>query len=358
MVDSCCEACRNSIVSSREKALKCSGPCAMEFHAFCADLNLSYWKAWSAGVGLLWFCTKCREDLGRKETKVVEGHRLEDVQEVEALELLPVKIWTKVFQSLSGCQLRQIRLTCRSWNRIVGGSSSLMNKFVLRLPKDIIMDQNCAEVELLSSCKSRYSHIVLDQIRIIQVNSWWPLIAANLESLSITKCQITITTLLTMLGSTHNLKSLTFTSGLFFDANDCPTEVNFALPSLEKLILYDVDQAVLLDVFRRLCPGLKMFKIISGSCVETHPQKVFQLIRAAKSSLKAVELPAVQSLWQSIATIDGLNLKGISLKECTEHLAMTGNHVVNLSLKYPSVEALALPQKLFLNENVRYVEPF
>lgn len=347
MID--CEVCRASIVSSREKALKCSGPCGKEFHAFCADLNLSYWKAWSAGVGLLWFCAKCREDLGSQQ-----GHRRDDVKKaaVEALELLPVEIWTEVFQSLGGYQLRQVRLTCRSWNRIVGRSSLLMNKVVLRLPKDIVLEQNCEEVELLSAWKSRYSHIVLDQIRIVQVDSWWPAIAENLESLTITKCQITITTLLTMLEAIHNLKSLTLTCGLFFDANGCPAQTTFKLPSLEQLILNEVIHGDLLDVFRQLCPRLKVFKLPTGTCAEIHPQKVVRIIEAVKNTLEFVELPMVLRMWQSINAINGLRLRGISLKGCQEQLAMAESHIIELSRKHPSAEVLLLPPKLFLYETV------
>lgn len=373
-----CEVCRKSIDPSQKK-VKCSGPCGKAFHLLCADLNKTYGRALAAKVGLYWFCTECRTILDQRNKSSNQSVTLTDLfkmletvnkklsennsgepstncvtDTVSALELLPEEIWLKVFQSLNGCQLRQIRMTCRSWNQIVGSSPSVMKKLVLRVSNGIVLDQDCEEAELLLACNSRYSHIVLNQIRIIQVDTWWPLIAENLESLSISKSQITINTLLTMLEPLRNLKSLTFTCGPFVNARNCPTRLNFELPSLETLILEEVDQSELLDVFKQLCPRLKVLKIPTGSCTETHPQKVAKLVDAVKGTLQEVDFPMSTRLWQMLNAIDGIRLQGISLSKCNEQSAMKESHLINLSQKYSTIKSLSLSS----SETVRYVECF
>lgn len=283
------------------------------------------------------------------EQKGVEGRRSEVTGSLEVestgrstLDLLPEEIWIKVFHSLDGLQLLQVRMTCRSWNRIVGNSSSLMEKLELNLPKDIILDEDCEEVKILSSSQNHYSHLVMQQLRIIRVDFWWPSIASNLESLSIIKCQITITTLLAMLEPLHNLKSFTLSSGSLVDARGCPTMINFRLVSLEKLVLQEMNQSDLLDVFRRICPRLKIFEMPTGTCTETHPQKVVQFVKAVKGTLHEVELPMSQRIWDAIMVIDGICLRRVSLTECKER-SMEESHIVELSQKYSSIETLQLP---------------
>lgn len=346
------------------------------FHLLCADLNKTYGRALAAEVGLYWFCAECRGILvGQKggtlladlfkrvdtiEKAICRGDSGEDLingetAEVSALELLPVEIWVKVFQNLSGYQLRQIRQTCRSWNQIVGSSTSLMNKLMVRLPKGIILDQDSEEAELLLSCKNRYLHVVLDQIRIVRVNRWWLSVAENLESLSITKSPITIASLLAMLKPSHNLKSLTLSCGPFVDARNCPTKLNFKLPALETLVLEEVDQSDLLDVFAHVCPRLKVLKLPTGSCAETHPQKVAKLVAAVKGTLQEVELPILQRLWLMLGSIDELHFKGMSFSACNEQLAMKQSHLMNLVQKFPTVEMLNLSSTIISLDAVRIV---
>lgn len=351
-----CGNCRRSLARPDRK-VKCSGPCARAFHLLCADLNVSFWRAATARVGLFWFCPGCRVELERKKDKASTTHSHSDVSDrIEKLERetgeLPAELWHKVFQALDGNQLRAIRMTCRGWNQIVGSSCSLMNKLVLRLPKDIIVDQYCGEVKLLAACESRYVHLVMDQLRIIRVDaSWWASFALNLKSLSITGCRITVATLLTMLEPLHNLKSLTLASGPLIDARECPSVISFQLPSLEKLALQEADQGDLLDLFRQLCPRLKVFEMPTGSCAETHSDKVAQFVEATKGTLVELELPMLRRLWGSIMGIGGVRLRRVTLTGCISG-GMQEN-LVEMIKKYPDIQILQFPENSFLDKSVR-----
>lgn len=54
-----CRICGNP-TEPTDKTVLCSGPCAKFFHPGCVGLNSTNHKAWTANVGLLWFCDICR----------------------------------------------------------------------------------------------------------------------------------------------------------------------------------------------------------------------------------------------------------------------------------------------------------
>lgn len=376
-----CGICRKSINSAAERCVKCSGTCGKITHAFCADLNLSYWRGWAAKVGLFWFCTECRRalekgktsgesddtpllvDLAKRvetiETRIRMGGCSEDeTGSNSALDgvTLPVEVWTKVFQSLNVRQLRQVRLTCRSWNTIVTSCPALMDKIVVHLPKDIVLVEECDQVALLAASNSRFRHIAMTQLRVIRVDSWWPSVAENLESLSLSECQITITTLLAMLKPLHNLTSFKFSSGDYLDIRNCPLVVGFQLPSLKTLILQEVNHGELLDVFRQLCPRLKMFKLLSGRCAQSQPHTIAQFIEAVKGTLIGVELPMPHKLWSLINKIDEIHLKKVSLVACAKPDKMKEAHIIELCQKHPTVEYLYIPKLIISDRTVSLLD--
>lgn len=54
-----CKACGRNLGRS-ERSVLCSGMCGSVFHPGCVGLNATNFKAWTANVGLLWFCENCR----------------------------------------------------------------------------------------------------------------------------------------------------------------------------------------------------------------------------------------------------------------------------------------------------------
>lgn len=54
-----CKVCAQ-LFDVSERTVLCSGPCNKLFHPNCAGLNVTNFKAWTANVGLLWFCDACR----------------------------------------------------------------------------------------------------------------------------------------------------------------------------------------------------------------------------------------------------------------------------------------------------------
>lgn len=54
-----CKACGSNLGRS-ERSVLCSGLCGSVFHPGCVGLNATNFKAWTANVGLLWFCEHCR----------------------------------------------------------------------------------------------------------------------------------------------------------------------------------------------------------------------------------------------------------------------------------------------------------
>lgn len=333
-------------------------------------------------VGLFWFCTECRVDLCRENKVTNEPNRqlmddlskrigtietrlrisggLDDgsncvdrTESAPTQDLLPVEMWTKVFMNLSVIQLRKVRMTCRSWNQIVSGCPKLMEKMVARLPKDIILDEECEQAKLLSFSKSRYVHFSISDSIIIHVDSWWPFVAETLESLSLSACQITITTLLTMLKPLHNLKSLTFAGDSCLDIRRCPIVLNFQLPSLETLILQDVNHSDTLDLFRQIFPQLKVFKLLNNSYTEAQRAKVVQLIETVKGTLEDVEVPMSAQLWDSIRSISGIRFKKISLAEykvISSTPPIMENYLIELCQKHANIEALRMTKSIIQNE--------
>lgn len=53
-----CQSCSRSLSSGR--LITCSGTCGLTFHNTCVGLTKLHHSAWSAKVGLLWFCDACR----------------------------------------------------------------------------------------------------------------------------------------------------------------------------------------------------------------------------------------------------------------------------------------------------------
>lgn len=54
-----CKACGRNPGRS-DRSVLCSGSCGGLFHPGCVGLNSTNFKAWTANVGLLWFCDNCR----------------------------------------------------------------------------------------------------------------------------------------------------------------------------------------------------------------------------------------------------------------------------------------------------------
>lgn len=298
--------------------------------------------------------------IGKIETRLRISGGLDDgsncvdrTESAPTQDLLPVEMWTKVFMNLSVNQLRKIRMTCRSWNQIVSGCPKLMEKMVARLPKDIILDEECEQAKLLSSSKSRYVHFSISESIIIHVDSWWPFVAETLESLSLSACQITITLLLTMLKPLHNLKSFTFADDSCLDIRRCPIVLNFQLPSLETLILQDVNHSDTLDLFRQIFPQLKVFKLLNNRYTEAQRAKVVQFIETVKGTLEDVEVPMSRQLWESISSIGGIRFKKISLAEykaISSTPPIMENYLIELCQKHANIEALRVTNPIIQNE--------
>lgn len=53
-----CKICSKSV--EQAKLITCSGPCGLAFHFTCSGMTKSQFSAWSAEIGLLWFCRSCR----------------------------------------------------------------------------------------------------------------------------------------------------------------------------------------------------------------------------------------------------------------------------------------------------------
>ncbi|XP_062560504.1 uncharacterized protein DDB_G0280205-like isoform X2 [Armigeres subalbatus] len=54
-----CKACGRNVGRS-DRSVLCSGLCGGVYHPGCVGLNTTNFKAWTANVGLLWFCDNCR----------------------------------------------------------------------------------------------------------------------------------------------------------------------------------------------------------------------------------------------------------------------------------------------------------
>ncbi|KAL9695744.1 hypothetical protein quinque_015029 [Culex quinquefasciatus] len=191
-------------------------------------------------------------------------------------DLLPAKLWCRVFQYLTVVQLRRVRLTCAHWKRLVDAARSA--KFY--------------------ACK------------ISTVEPWWPEIGRNLTGLSLERCFVPISTLLGMLRRTPNLKRLVL-DGVKHPPIVASAVVDFQLEQLEELTLVNVTDPELLNLFCKLRPPLKKlaFNYTAESSSKPSPEPLIRAVQDAEGTLEELRAPFDAPLMEALSTMGRLRLK-------------------------------------------------
>ncbi|XP_039439147.1 uncharacterized protein LOC120420224 [Culex pipiens pallens] len=223
-----------------------------------------------------------------------------------AANLLPAKLWCRVFQYLTVVQLRRVRLTCANWKRLVDGDPALMERVTLRFPNGTNIDAKFRPKCVPPAARGAKFYAC----KISTVEPWWPEIGRNLTGLSVERCFVPISTLLDMLRRTPNLKRLVL-DGVKHPPIFASTVVDFQLEQLEELTLVNVADPELLNLFCKLRSPLK--KLAFNSAVESSskpsPETLIRAVQDTEGTLEELRAPFDAPLMEALPTMRRLRLK-------------------------------------------------
>lgn len=221
--------------------------------------------------------------------------------------LLPAKLWCRVFRYLTVVQLRRVRLTCAHWKRLVDGDPTLMERVALRFPNGTNIDAKYRPKCVPPAARGAKFY----ECKISTVEPWWPDIGRNLTGLSLERCFVVISTLLSMLQRAPNLKRLVL-DGVKHPPIFASTVVDFQLEQLEELTLANVVDLELLNLFCKLRSPLKKlvfnYAFPAGSS-KTSPKPLIRCVQDTEDTLEELRAPFNAPLMEALPTMGRLRLK-------------------------------------------------
>ncbi|EDS32062.1 conserved hypothetical protein [Culex quinquefasciatus] len=258
---------------------------------------------------------------------------------------LPTKVLQAIFQHLTASQLANARTVCRRWNRIIGTSATLMDRFELNPPTGSKLQADCEPVQSLSS---RFTRAYFDGLVIFGAAAWWPRIGASLHTLALIDCHVSVDMVLGMLRQTPALRSFEFQDGdsLFF--SDVP-EVDFELTALETLDIAIVERVELLDVFAKICPNLKDFIVIVDKKLPNAAGKIVNFVESVQNTLVNFQFDYHLDVWYGLT-----KLKNLKLKRIASQNKINDNFLQSLVMSQPTIEDIIL-QSPISNQCLQFV---
>lgn len=252
--------------------------------------------------------------------------------EVRIEPRFPVEIWCLIFRNLRPLHLQRARLVCQLWNRIISSSSALMDKLIFQFPPDTLQERNSEGFQVLSTSKTRFTRMIFDlqSCDILETTSLQSL--TSITELVILKC--TTSTLLGMLRKTVNLRMLKIYDIKNVNLSDLP-KIDFELQYLEELTLEN--HIKLLDVFKGVCPRLKVLGVFGDLDDEKFHHDLFEFVCTVQGTLEEIRTRGVNAnFWKDVANIDRLRL--IRAPDLDLH----GSELIRFTEKQTAIEEISI----------------
>ncbi|KAL9696626.1 hypothetical protein quinque_016205 [Culex quinquefasciatus] len=224
---------------------------------------------------------------------------------------LPPKIWEHIFRFIPGFQLLRLRLICRTWNDVISGSLSLMDRFHFRIIGRGRQERMTREY-VPPGLHPMVTKVLVRNFGIDGVGTWFQNIAPKLTELQLIECDLSVEVLFEMLRQVPRLKKLI----LFYSRFTGSGEPDFRLEQLQSLMLNNVSYGAdggrhILDGFDRIFPRLSDLGIATD--IESRKVEVLEWIRTIQVDLRNLQLPREPYIMEGLCQLKELRLELVSL---------------------------------------------